>query len=237
MVNAPYGFWRNDSSVFIAASNWLFMEDTAFNYSCMPENPNPGCGTNLRMLDMKTASGMPILQQCTMLVKIPADIFGLKIEFCEEVILIHNIEVDTIGIKTMGESCMVKVQEGEKIQNLWISQGSYRFFKQLSYIACIPQGDGIYTNCSGNKDNKDLVLIEARDMGYDEAVEVVVEVGSVGNDGLFVNVPGFSDLLSSKMKNIFLIVGIVVGSIILVIIAIIVICLIRNYCSKRVVVT
>jgi hypothetical protein len=36
-----------------------------------------------------------------MLVKIPADIFGLKIEFCEEVILIHNIEVDTIGIKTM----------------------------------------------------------------------------------------------------------------------------------------
>jgi hypothetical protein len=65
----------------------------------------------------------------------------------------------------------VKVQEGEKIQNLWISKGSYRFFKQLSYIACIPQGDGIYTNCSGDKDNKDLVLIEARDMGYDEAVE------------------------------------------------------------------
>jgi hypothetical protein len=189
------------------------------------------------MPDMKTASGMPILQQCTMLVKIPADIFGIKIEFCEEVILIHNIEVNTIGIKTMGESCMVKVQEGEKIQNLWISQGSYRFFKQLSYIACKPQGDGIYTNCSGDKDDKDLILIEARDMGYDEAVEVVVEVGSVGNDGLSVNVPGFSDLLGSKMKNIFLIVGIVVGSIILVIIAIIIICLIRNYCSKRVVVT
>jgi hypothetical protein len=67
--------------------------------------------------------------------------------------------------------------------------------------------------------------------------KVVVEVGSVGNDGLSVNVPGFSDLLGSKMKNIFLIVGIVVGSIILVIISIIVICLIRNYCSKRVVVT
>jgi hypothetical protein len=213
------------------------MEETAFNYSCMPENPNPGCGTNLRMPDMKTASGMPILHQCTMLVKIPADIFGLKIEFCEEVILIHNIEVDTIEIKTMSESCMVKVQEGERIQNLWISQGSYRFFKQLSYIACIPQGDGIYTNCSGDKDNKDLVLIEACDMGYDEAVEVVVEVGSVNNDGLSINVPSFSDLLSSKMKNIFLVVGIVVGSIILVIIAIIVICLIRNYCSKRMVVT
>jgi hypothetical protein len=101
MTTAPYGFWRNDSSVFIASSNWLFMENTAFNYSCMPENPNLGCGTNLIMLDMSTVSGMPILQHCTMMVKIQADIFGIKIEFCEEVMLIHNIEVDTIGIKTM----------------------------------------------------------------------------------------------------------------------------------------
>jgi hypothetical protein len=233
MTNTPYGFWRNDTSVFIATSDWLFMEKTAFNYSCMLENPNPGCGTNLRILDMSTVSGMPILQQCTMLVKIPADMFGIKIEFCEEVMVIHNIEVDTIGIKTMGQSCMFRVQEGEKIQNLWISQGSYRFFRQLSYIACSPQGDGLYTNCSGGE----LTLIETRDMGYDEAVEVVVEVGSVGNDGLSINVSGFSSLLSSKTKNIFLIVGIVVGSIVLLTIAIIIICLIRNYCSKRVVVT
>jgi hypothetical protein len=138
--SAPYGFWRNDSSVFIDTSDWLYIEKTAFNYSCMPNNPNPGCGTNLRMPDMNTASGMPVLQQCTMLVKIPAELFGVKIEFCKEVMLIHNTESDTIGIKTMGQSCMVKIQEGEKIQNLWISEGSYRFFRQLSFIACPPKG-------------------------------------------------------------------------------------------------
>jgi hypothetical protein len=146
MSSTPYGFWRNDSSVFIADSNWLFMENTAFNYSCKPNNPNPGCGTNIRMPDMNTASGIPILQQCTMLVKIPCALFGIKIEFCEEVKLIHNIESDTIGIKMMSQSCMVKIQEGEKIQNLWISECSYRFFRQLSYIACSPQGDSLYTN-------------------------------------------------------------------------------------------
>jgi hypothetical protein len=39
------------------------MEETAFNYSCKPVNTNPKCGTNLNMLDMKTADGIPVLQQ------------------------------------------------------------------------------------------------------------------------------------------------------------------------------
>jgi hypothetical protein len=59
-------------------------------------------------------------------------------------------------------------------------------------------------------------------MGYDEAVQVVAEVGSVGNGGL--------------SKNIFLIVGIVVGSVIVVTVAIIIICLLCNYFPKRAVV-
>jgi hypothetical protein len=57
------------------------MEETAFNYSCKPVNPNPKCGTNLNILDMKTADGMSVLQQCTMLVKIPADIITSKSNF------------------------------------------------------------------------------------------------------------------------------------------------------------
>jgi hypothetical protein len=141
------------------------------------------------------------------------------------------MESDTIGIKTMRRSCMVKIQEGDKIQNLWISKGSYRFFRQLSYIACLPQGDGLYTNCS----NGELVLINALDTGYEEAVEVVAEVGSVGNNGLFTDTSGFASLLGSKSKNIFLIVGIVVGVVILVTVVIIIICLLCNYCPKRVV--
>jgi hypothetical protein len=228
MSTTPYGFWRNESSVFVCDSNWLFMEQTAFNYSCYPKNPNLGCGTSLKMPDMNTASGMPVLQQCTMLVKIPADLFGIKIEFCQ-VMLIHNTESDTIRIKTLGKICMVKTQEGDKIQNLWISEGFYRFFRHLSYVACSPQGDGLYTNCSDGE----LILINALDMGFDEAAQVVAEVGSVGNGGLSIDTSDFASLLSSKSKNIFLIVGIVVGSVILVTVAIIIICLLCSYCPKR----
>jgi hypothetical protein len=73
------------------------------------------------MSEMRTASGFPILQQCSMLIKIPADIFNFKVEFCENVNVIHNLESDTIRIKSMDKSCMVKIQEGDLIQNLWIS--------------------------------------------------------------------------------------------------------------------
>jgi hypothetical protein len=84
--------------------------------------------------------------------------------------------------------------------------------------------------------NGELVLINDLDMGYDEAVQVVAEVGSVGNNGLSIDTSGFSSLLSSKSKNIFLIIGIVVGAVILATVVIIVICLLCNYCPKRAVV-
>jgi hypothetical protein len=29
--SVPYGFWRNDTSIFIRASDWLFLEGTVFN--------------------------------------------------------------------------------------------------------------------------------------------------------------------------------------------------------------
>jgi hypothetical protein len=74
-------------------------------------------------------------------------------------------------------------------------------------------------------------------MSYDEAVQVVAEVGFVGNNGLSIYILGFSSLLRSKTKNFFLIIGIVVGAIILATIAIIIICLFCNYCPKRAVIS
>jgi hypothetical protein len=192
VASVPYGFWRNETSIFIRA-DWLYLEGTVFNYSCKPVNPNPKCGSSLRMPEMRTASGFPILWQCSMLIKIPAKIFNFKVEFCESVNLIHNLESDTIGIKSMNKGCMVKIQEGDLIQNLWISEGYYRFFRQLSFIACSPAGNGLYTNCSEGE----LVLINALDMGCDEAVDVVVEMGSVGSEGFSFDNSGFSNLLGS----------------------------------------
>jgi hypothetical protein len=74
-----------------------------------------GVADDLGGFPMASASCLPILKQCTMLVKIPAEIFNLKVEFCESVMLIHNTESDTVGIKTMNQGCMVKVQEGDLI--------------------------------------------------------------------------------------------------------------------------
>jgi hypothetical protein len=40
-MDARYGFWRNESGIFIRTADWLFMEHTVFNYSCAVTNPNP----------------------------------------------------------------------------------------------------------------------------------------------------------------------------------------------------
>jgi hypothetical protein len=164
-----------------------------------------------------------------MVVKIPAEIYYLKVEFCENAMLIHNTESDTIGIKTMNKSCMVKVQEGGFNSEFMDLRG---FLPDLPSVIlyCL---DGLYTNCS----NGEFFLINALDMGYDEAVQIVAEVGSVGNNGLSIDTSGFSNLLSSKTKNIFLIIGIIVGAVILAIIVIIIVCILCNYCPKRAVVT
>jgi hypothetical protein len=208
------------------------MEGTAFNYSCKPLNPNPKCHTDLRIPEMRTAIGLQVLQQCSMLVKIHAEIYNLKVQFCENVTLVHNTESNTIGIKIMGQSCMVRIQEGKLTQNLWIFEGSYRFFRQLSYIACSHAGIDLYTDCS----DSELFLINALDMGYDEEVELTIESGSVGSEGFTIDTSGFANLLGSQSKNLFVIIGVVIGVIIIATIIIIIICLCCNYCPKRAVV-
>jgi hypothetical protein len=161
----------------------------------------------------------------------PGSDFTFAHDFCDLINeLSINLEKWTIFyFYILTQRYRVKVQEGDLIQNLWISEGSYRFFHQLSYIACSPQGDGLYINSS----NGELFLINALDMGYDEAVQVVVEVCSVGNNGLSVDTSGFSSLLNSKTKNIFLIIGIVIGAVIFATVIIIIIRLLCNYCPKR----
>jgi hypothetical protein len=79
--SALYGFWRNETSIFIRTSEWLFMEGTVFKYICNSLNPNPKCGSNLNMPEMRMASGLPLFKQYSMLVKILAEIYNLKVEF------------------------------------------------------------------------------------------------------------------------------------------------------------
>jgi hypothetical protein len=134
-ADAKYGFWRNKSGIFIRTADWLFMQDTTFNYSCSVINPNSPCYTNHNFVGMNDVSGMPLISSCKTLVKLPAHIIGAGIDFCNSLIAIHNNESNTYGANSDGLGCMIKLEE-DTIQFLWLSEGSFRFFKHIAKIAC-----------------------------------------------------------------------------------------------------
>jgi hypothetical protein len=110
-TDAKYGFWRNESGIFNRTADWLFMQNTAFNYSCAVTNTNPPCYTNHNFVDMNDVSSMTLISSCKSLVKLPAHIIGGGIDFCKSLIAIHNNESNTYGVKSDGPGCMIKVEE------------------------------------------------------------------------------------------------------------------------------
>jgi hypothetical protein len=74
--------WRNESGIFIRIVNWLYMQDTAFNYSCKITNPRPSCWGDPNFVGINDVRGMPLISSCKILVKFPAHIIGAGIDFC-----------------------------------------------------------------------------------------------------------------------------------------------------------
>jgi hypothetical protein len=126
-TDAKYSLWRNESGIFIRTANWLYMQDTVFNYLCKITNPRPSCWANPNFVGMNDVSGMPLISSCKTLVKLPAHIIGADVNFCMSLIAVHNNESNTYGVKSDGPGCMIKVEE-DVIQFLRLSEGSYRFF-------------------------------------------------------------------------------------------------------------
>jgi hypothetical protein len=226
-TDAKYGFWRNESRIFICTDDWLFMQDTAFNYSCSVTNPNPPYYTNHNFVGMNDVTSIPLISSCKSLVKLPAHIIGEGIDFCKSLIAIHNNESNPYGVKSDGPGFMVKVEE-DTIQFLWLSEGSYRFFKHIAKIACKDVGNGPYSDC----DEGELFPLEVREIGYDYSAEIVAVQSTRepwSGDSTSVT---FGDIFSDKTKTTLLIVGLI-AIVIITIIVIIILCCCCYYCPTK----
>jgi hypothetical protein len=57
-TDAKYGLLRNESGIFIRTANWLYTQDSTFNYSCKITNPRPPCWANPNFVEMNYVSGI-----------------------------------------------------------------------------------------------------------------------------------------------------------------------------------
>jgi hypothetical protein len=169
---------------------------------------------------MNDVSGMPLISSCKTLVKLPSHIIGADVDFCTSLIAVHNNESNTYGVKSEVPGCMIKVED--VIQFLWLSEGSYRFFKHIAKIACKAQGNGLYIDC----DDGVLFPLEVREMGYDYATDVAESYTHESYSGISIDVGdlNFGSLLSKKTKTTLLLVFIIVIVIATIIVVILLIC-------------
>jgi hypothetical protein len=178
---------------------------------------------------MKDVSGMPLISSCKTLVKLPAHIIGADVDFCTSLIAVNNNESNTYGVKSEGPGCMIKVEE-DVIQFLWLSEGSYRFFKHIAKIECKAQGNGLYTDCNDG----DLFPLEVREMGYDYATDVAETYIHGSYTGISIDGDlNFGNLFSKKTKTTLLLVFIIVIVIATIIVVILLICCCCYYCPAK----
>jgi hypothetical protein len=139
---------------------------------------------------------------------------------------VHNNESNTYGVKSDGPGCMIEVEE-DTIQFLWLSEGSYRFFKHIAKIACKAQGNGLYTDC----DDGELFPLEVKEMGYDTPPEVIAEYTDDPSDGFSIDLRGFNfgDLFTDKTKTITMLVIFIVIVVAIIIVIIISVCYCFHY--------
>jgi hypothetical protein len=142
---------------------------------------------------------------------------------------VHNNESNTYGVKSDDPGCMIKVEE-DTIQFLWLSEGSYRFFKHIAKIACKAQGNGLYTDC----DDGELFPLEVREMGYDYATDVADSYTHESYSGISIDGDlNFGNLFSKKTKTTLLLVFIIIIVIATIIVVILLICCCCYYCLAK----
>jgi hypothetical protein len=176
-----------------------------------------------------TLNPMPRLVSCKQQVKVPFRFSDLARKYCEVVSVVRDTESGSIGLSAAGEDCTVRIGEKdangkENVYLVPVSQGSYRFMKNLDSIGCSEIGEGMYANCSAVAE---MGVLKPKDHGYDYFKEVIVDEYSSasGADSSWHIGNPFGDAFGSNVKDVMLIVGIV-----LLVIAAIVVVFIILYC-------
>jgi hypothetical protein len=128
------------------------------------------------------------------------------------------MESGGIGFKTSNTTqseCVIKVREENITFYIVMSPGSYRFFKQVSQIACADRGDGIYSECS---ETAEFVPIVPKEMSYDWEAEIELVAANNSDGGISVPSPSFFDFFKSSIGSVIfwaIIVCIIIAAIII----------------------
>jgi hypothetical protein len=100
---------------------------------------------------MLSVDPQPQLVECTTVLSVPFRVNPENMKFCEIIQVLQNVDTKGVGISSMIGDCVVKVKDhNANIFLIAVSSGSKQYFKGIDQIMCVSQGDGMYTNCSGN---------------------------------------------------------------------------------------
>jgi hypothetical protein len=178
-IQAPYGFWRNESSYIINTAMNVYLENTNFNYSCKPLFVPTKINQDYGFTEPTTVSPSPRMVACVTLVKVPFKVSELGLQFCSALQVVLDTESGAMGL-TSAENCSVKIEEkrpeiGDDLAGhtyiLQISEGSYRFLEGVNKIACTDKGGGVYVDCGSEVP---MTEVHPKEQGYDVVKEVII---------------------------------------------------------------
>jgi hypothetical protein len=232
LISTPYGFYRNNTSVFINTAQMNFLEGTNYNFSCVPVGVPSRPGDDFHFVEAVTLNPMPRLIACKQLIRVPFNVSSLVSNFCGMVSTVLDLESGAIGLQAVSGDCTVRIGQSmpdgrNESYLVRLSTGSYRFMKGLNGIACKENGEGLYSNCTSDLE---LGELKPKEQGYDVGKEVIVDSGkSAGAQSMSFSNP-FKDMFKSNLKNTIIIIVVVVVVIVVVIIGLVIL---WKCCKKK----
>jgi hypothetical protein len=225
------------------------MENTNYNYTC--KGVLSGCAESATfhwdtLLDI---SPNPNLVDCKAIVTVPFEVTSAGLAYCNLVQLVSYPENrDSVGLKAIDGDCAVNIKDtSNAIFPVWLSTGSFRWFRNVQDIGCVLSGDGLYNNCSGSAS---LVQALPKVQSNEVASEIIVtedvltddsttgiNIGAGIGDALAGLGNGLASVIDSvnpvddfmdNIKQVIIIVVIAVSVIIVIAVIVVVICCIVN---------
>jgi hypothetical protein len=191
----------------------------------------------------------PNLVDCKAIVTVPFEVTSAGLAYCNLVQLVSYPENrDSVGLKAIDGDCAVNIKDtSNTIFPVWLSTGSFRWFRNVQDIGCVLSGDGLYNNCSGSAS---LVQALPKVQSNEVASEIIVtedvltddsttgvNIGTGIGDALAGLGSGLASVIDSvnpvddfmdNIKQVIIIVVIAVSVIIVIVVIVVVICCIVN---------
>jgi hypothetical protein len=250
-LQTPYGYWKgsDSSQVYVRDANFQWMENTNYNYTCKAQLSGCSSSATLHWETLLDLSPNPSLVDCKAIVTVPFEVTSAGLAYCNLVQLVsYPDNRDSVGLKAIDGDCAVNIKDtSNTIFPVWLSTGTFRWFRNVQDIGCVLSGDGLYNSCSGSAS---LVQALPKVQSNDVASEIIVTEDVLTDDSVTeVNIgTGIGDALAGlgnglasvidsvnivndfmdNIKQVIIIVVIAVSILIAIIIVVVVICCIAN---------